>query len=337
MSQLHIGLDLGKNWFHIVGLDEHGRSVLRKKTSRAHLVNAFAQLPKAVVGMEACSGAHYFAARLRECGHDVRLIPGQFVKPYRKAQKNDFNDAEAIAEAVSRANMRFSRARSMEELELQAFHRARDRIVREYTAQGNQIRAFLLEAGISVRQGRAPLARRVQELLAADNAEVAPRLRRLIAILWERYAELERTERSLTRELEDVAKESPACRRLLTIPGVGVVTATALVSAVGDARQFRRGRDLAAWIGLVPRQLTTGGKPKLLGISKAGNPYLRRLLVHGARSALAWARYRDNRVLRWFNALRTRVHPNVAVVALANKMARISWALLTREQEFSAA
>jgi len=337
MNELHVGLDLGKNWFHFIGHDTQGRTVLQKKTSRAHLVNAFAQLPRAVIGMEACSGAHYFAAKLRELGHEVRLIPGQFVKPYRKSQKNDFNDAEAIAEAVSRANMRFSRARSMEELELQAFHRARDRIVRESTAQGNQIRAFLIEAGISVRQGRAPLARRVRELLAPDATEITPRLRRLIAILWERYAELERTEQSLTRELAEVAQSSPACQRLLTIPGVGVITATALVSAVGDAKQFRRGRDLAAWIGLVPRQLTTGGKPKLVGISKGGNPYLRRLLVQGARSALAWAQYRDNRVMRWFNALRTRVHPNVAVVALANKVARISWALLTRKEVFAAA
>jgi transposase len=336
MNALHIGLDLGKNWFHLVGLDTHGRAVLQKKTSRTHLVNTFAQLPKAVVGMEACSGAHYFAARIRELGHEVRLIPGQFVKPYRKAQKNDFNDAEAIAEAVSRANMRFSRARCMEELELQAIHRARDRIVRDRTAQGNQIRAFLLEAGIAIRQGRAYLARRVPDILT-DGTGITPRLRRLIAALWEHYQELGRIERALTRELEEVAKDSLACQRLLTIPGIGPVTATALVSAVGDAKQFRRGRDLAAWIGLVPRQFSTGGKPKLLGISKGGNPYLRKMLVHGARSALAWGRHRDNSVLRWFKALCARVHRNVAVVALANKMARISWALLTKEEVFNAA
>ena len=235
MNALHIGLDLGKNWFHLVGLDTHGRAVLQKKTSRTHLVNTFAQLPKAVVGMEACSGAHYFAARIRELGHEVRLIPGQFVKPYRKAQKNDFNDAEAIAEAVSRANMRFSRARCMEELELQAIHRARDRIVRDRTAQGNQIRAFLLEAGIAIRQGRAYLARRVPDILT-DGTGITPRLRRLIAALWEHYQELGRIERALTRELEEVAKDSLACQRLLTIPGIGPVTATALVSAVGDAK-----------------------------------------------------------------------------------------------------
>jgi transposase len=334
MSSLHVGIDLGKNTFHIVGLDERGRRVLQKRTTRAHLVTTFAQLQTKVIGMEACSGAHFFAAKLRELGHDVRLIPGQFVKPYRKAQKNDFNDAEAIAEAVSRANMRFSRARSTEELELQAIHRARDRIVCEYTAQGNQIRAFLLEAGIAIPQGRAALARRVPDLLSADNTDITPRLRRLIDILWNRYKELAQTEATLTRDLEQIAKASEPCRRLLTIPGIGAITATALVSAVGDGKQFKRGRDMAAWIGLVPRQCTTGGKPKLLGLGKGGNPYLRKMLVHGARSALAWARYRDNRVLQWFKALCSRVHPNVAVVALANKMARISWAVLTKEETF---
>jgi transposase len=330
-----VGVDLGKNLFHIVGLDARGSTVLRKKVVRSHLLETFVQIPRSVVGMEACSGAQFFAARLRELGHDVRLIPGQFVKPYRKAQKNDFNDAEAIAEATSRGNMRFSRVRSTEELELQAIHRARDRTMREYTGLANQIRAFLIEAGIAIRQGRAPLARRMSELLDTENTDVSPRLRRLLATLWEHYAELGRTEQALTRELEAVAKASEPCRRLLTIPGIGVVTATALVSSIGDAKQFRRARDLSAWIGLVPRQFTTGGKPKLLGIRKGGNPYLRKMLVNGARSALAWARHRDNSMLRWFKALCLRVHPNVAVVALANKLARVSWAILTKEEVFS--
>jgi transposase len=337
MSTAQIGIDIGKNWFHVVSMNERGKVMLQKKASRAHLITMFAQLPQALVGMEACSGAHFIAAKLRELGHDVRLIPAQFVNPFRKSQKNDFNDAEAIAEAVGRSNMRFSRARSVEELELQAFHRSRDRIVGEQTAQSNQIRGFLLEAGIAIRQGHAPLARRMADLLSADCLDITPRLRRLLALLWERYIGVTRTVKDLTRELEETAEASPACRRLLTIPGVGPVTATALVSAVGDAKQFRRGRDLSAWIGLVPRQFTTGGKPKLLGIGKGGNPYLRKLLVHGARSALAWGHTRNDRVITWFKLLCARLHPNVAVVALANKLARICWALLTREETFNAA
>jgi transposase len=336
-SNRYLGVDIGKNWFHIVGLDDHGKVVFRKKTDRAHLIPTITQLQATVIGMEACSGSHYFAARLTEVGHIVRLIPGQFVKPYRKAQKNDFNDAEAIAEAVSRGNMRFSRVRSREELELQAFHRARERVVREAVGQSNQIRAFLLEAGIAVPKSDLALGNRVAELLEREDPKISPRLRRLLQILWTRSKEIKGTQRALNAELQIVAKESDSCRRLLTIPGVGVVTATALVSAVGDAKQFRRGRDLAAWIGLVPRQLSTGGKAKLLGISKGGNPYLRRLLVHGARSTLAWGKLRDSRMLRWFKELCARVHPNVAVVALANKLARVSWAILTKEEIYSPA
>lgn len=333
----YLGIDIGKNWFHIVGLDEHRKIVFRKKTDRTHLIPTVTQLQATVIGMEACSGSHYFAARLAEVGHDVRQIPGQFVKPYRKAQKNDFNDAEAIAEAVSRGNMRFSRVRTREELELQAFHRARERIIREQVGQNNQIRAFLLEAGIAVPKSASALEGRVVELLEGDDPKISPRLRRLLHILWTRSKEIKITQRALNTELQNVAKESDACRRLLTIPGVGVVTATALVSAVGDGKQFRRGRDLAAWIGLVPRQLSTGGKAKLLGITKGGNPYVRRLLVHGARSTLAWGKLRDSRMLRRFKELCNRVHPNVAVVALANKLARVSWAILTKEEIYSPA
>ena len=333
----YLGIDIGKNWFHIVGLDEQGKVVFRKKTDRAHLIQTVSQLSAKVIGMEACSGSHYFAARLAEVGHAVRLIPGQFVKPYRKAQKNDFNDAEAIAEAVSRGNMRFSRVRSREELELQAFHRARERVIRESVGQSNQIRAFLLEAGIAVPKSESALQSRVVELLEGNDSKISPRLLRLLHILWTRSKDIKDTQRALNSELQNVAKESEPCRRLPTIPGVGIVTATALVSAVGDAKQFRRGRDLAAWIGLVPRQLSTGGKAKLLGVTKAGNPYLRRLLVHGARSTLAWGRLRDSRMLRWFKELCKRVHPNIAVVALANKLARVSWAILTKGDVYSPA
>ena len=218
-----MGIDIGKNWFHIVGLDEQGKVVFRKKTDRAHLIQTVSQLSAKVIGMEACSGSHYFAARLAEVGHAVRLIPGQFVKPYRKAQKNDFNDAEAIAEAVvSRGNMRFSRVRSREELELQAFHRARERVIRESVGQSNQIRAFLLKPASLFRKANRLCKVVWWNYSKGNDSKISPRLLRLLHILWTRSKDIKDTQRALNSELQNVAKESEPCRRLPTIPGVGI-------------------------------------------------------------------------------------------------------------------
>ncbi len=281
-----LGIDLGKNSCSVVGLDASGRVVLRRRLHRDGVVKLAAGLPGCVVAMEACCGAHHIGRRLSGQGHQVRLMSPEYVRPYVKAQKNDDRDAEAIAEAATRPTMRFVALKSEEQLDMQSLYRARDRLVGERTALINQMRAILLERGIIVPQGRRKLEVALETLLAAEEVCFSPRTRLLVEDQRAEWRELDRRILAFDEEFARQARTDEAARLLTTIPGIGPLNATALVAAIGKAETFERGRDLAAWLGLVPRQMTTGGKPKLLGISKRGNVYLRKMLIHGARAAL---------------------------------------------------
>jgi transposase len=330
MDIVTVGIDLGKNVCSMVGLDSAGRVVIRRRMKRDGVINFAKGLPSCVMAMEACCGAHHLGRVLAEQGHDVRLMSPEYVRPYVKAQKNDDRDAEAIAEAATRPTMRFVELKNQDQLDIQSLHRVRDRLVGERTALINQLRAILLERGLVAPQGRRKLQLRLNEWLAQQDLPVSPRIRQLIEDMQSEWAALDRRIEAFDREFSSQLRTNEAARRLATIPGIGVLNATALVAAVGDARTFARGRDLAAWLGLVPRQATTGGKPRLLGISKRGNRYLRKLLIHGARAVMPTLAKSATPLGAWLRSLLQRAHPNVAVVALANKLARIVWAVLNR-------
>lgn len=329
-----VGIDLGKSVFHLVGLDERGNVVAKKRFSRSQLLSYTANLPSCLIGMEACCGAHFLGAKLARQGHQVRLIPAQFVKPFVKSNKNDYIDAEAIAEAVQRPTMRFVPIKSDEQLDLQALHRVRDRLISRRTGVINQLRALLLERGTTFRKGRRYLLRQLPLILEDAEQNLSSRMRRLLEQLWQEWKSLEEQIQRSNDEIESIARQDDACQRLLAVPGIGPLVATALIAAVGNGTAFRKGREFAAWLGLVPRQYSTGGKPKLLGISKRGNPYLRRLFIHGARSVAMHLNRDEHALGTWMNRLESRAHHNVFVVALANKLARIAWAVLAKEKTY---
>ena len=330
-----LGIDLGKNVCSVVGLDDGGRVLVRRRLKRPAVIEFAGQSPGCVVAMEACCGAHHLARQLAAQGHEVRLMSPEYVRPYVKAQKNDDRDAEAIAEASLRPTMRFVPVKSEAQSDLQSLHRARERLITERTALINHLRAVLLERGIIIAQGRRKLEKALPEILA-DASGISPRIHQLIGDLREEWHMLDRRITSFDAELVSLARTDEAARRLASVPGIGTITATALVAAVGDGSAFGRGRDMAAWLGLVPRQATTGGKPRLLGISKRGNRYLRKNLIHGSRSVLPYLVRRDTPLGRWVMGLMTRAHKNT-VVALANKLARIAWAVLVRGRGFDPA
>jgi transposase len=331
-----LGIDLGKSSCSLAGLDASGAVVLRRRMRRETVVTFAAGLSPCAVAMEACCGAHHLGRALQARGHQVRLMSPEYVRPYVKAQKNDDRDAEAIAEAATRPTMRFVELKSEERLDLQTLHRVRDRLVGERTALINQLRAILLERGVVVPQGRAKLERYLAAMDAGDGLPVGSRMRALVEDMRAAWRELDRRIAAFDAEFAALARTDPAARRLATIPGIGVLSATALVAAIGDGRTFARGRDLAAWLGLVPRQATTGGKPRLPGISKRGNGYLRRLLIHGARAALPSLSGRGTTLGAWLSGLLARAHRNVAVVALAARLARIVLAVLRDGGSFEA-
>ena len=329
-----IGLDLAKNGFQVHGVDGRGKVVVRKTLRRCEVSRFFANLPPCVVGMEACGGAHYWSREVLSYGHDARLISPQFVKPYVKSNKSDRNDAEAICEAVDRPGMRFVPVKSGVQLTIQATHRIRGRLVGSRTALVNQIRGILAEFGIVIARSLASLRRRLPEVVDGDTGSLDAMTRSLIIDLWQELGEIDKRITAYDRRIRQLCSMNQACRRLCHIEGIGPVTATAMVAAAGDVRVFQNGRQFAAWLGLVPRQHSSGGRTRLLGISKRGDRYLRTLLVHGARSALVrCGRKTDSRSL-WLQKLRARRHPNVAAVALANKNARIAWALLSRGEDY---
>jgi len=328
-----LGIDLGKNSCSVVGLDDTGKVIMRRRMHRDSVIKIASGLAPCVVAMEACCGAHHLGRILRERGHQVRLMSPEYVRPYVKAQKNDDRDAEAIAEAATRPTMRFIELKSAEQLDMQSLHRVRDRLVSERTALLNQLRAILLERGIVIPQGRRKLEDHLRTLLEGQEAILSPRVWSLLNDMQAEWRALDSRIEALTDEFAAQAKTDEAARRLATIPGIGVLNATALVAAVGNAATFARGRDLAAWLGLVPRQMTTGGKPRLMGITKRGNKYLRKLLVHGARAALPSLSASATPLGKWLTSLLERAHKNTVVVALANKLARIVWAVLPDPQE----
>jgi transposase len=312
-----------------VALNGIGTPLARQKLNRAQIAAYFAKLQPSIVAMETCPGAHHLGRSLERLGHEVRLLTSQFVSPYRKSQKNDFNDTEAIAEAASRPTMRFQRVRPPEQLDLQAIHRVRERLISERTGVINQIRAFLLENGIAVATGKVQLARQLPRILAEAESCVSPRMHRLVLQLVKRWRQIDAMNQ-LTSELSEAAKSDPLAKRLLTVPGIGPIVASALVATVGNAANFRRARDLAAWIRLVPAQYTTGGKPRLLGLRYTGQVYLRCLIVHGARSVVRVRAHCDDRLGNWVAQHVRRVHINVAICAVANKIVRIAWAVLRK-------
>jgi transposase len=329
-----VGIDLGKTTFHLVALDEHGKVVERKKYSRKQLLAYTVNLQSSLVGIETCGGAHFLGKALREQGHEVRLIPAQFVKPFRKSNKNDFLDAEAIAEAVARQNMRFVPIKTDEQLDLQAMHRVRDRLVHRRTALINQIRGFLLERGITFAKGPAHLRKHMPAILEDAEQNLTPRMRNLLAQIWQEWKQLELDIESITGEIERISNEDEACKRLRQVPGIGPLVSTAMVAAVGNGAAFRKGREFAAWLGLVPRQYSTGGKTTLYGISKRGNIYLRRMFIHGARAVLLRVKYDTAGLGHWVHQLEARAPRNKVIVAIANKLARIAWSVLYRGEDY---
>jgi transposase len=325
-----IGIDVGKNWFHLIGLDSRGVIVTRQRFNRAQLLRFMSKLPPCVVGMEASCGSHHLARELSGMGFDARLMSAKFVRPFLKGNKNDYLDAEAIAEAVQRPSMRFVPIKTIEQLDLQAIHRTRSGLISRRTGVINQIRSFLQDRGITVPQGPAVLARALPALMTAEGARLSDSIKQLIRMLREQWVSINQQVDELESELRSIVERDDACKRLASIPGIGAITASAIVAAIGDGRMFRSGRDFAAWLGLVPRQHSTGGRSTLLGISKRGNAYIRTLLVHGSRCMLRFFKDPDTAIGRWAVALKSRAHANVAAVALANKQARTAWALLTQ-------
>jgi transposase len=329
-----LGIDIAKLVFHVVGMDDSGQVVLRKRLTRGALLPFIANVPPLRIGMEACGSAHYWARCFREYGHEVRLIAPQFVKAYVKSPKSDARDAEAICEAATRPTMRFVPIKRVEQQDLQALHRIRERLMNARTALVNEIRGLLSEYGIVLPQSIAKFRGLIVDRLEAEQAKLTALS---TVVFWQLYDEFLAVEKRLAyydEKLAAIGQAHPACQRLQTIPGIGPVTATALIAAIGDVTQFKNGRQLAAWLGLVPREHSTGGKPRLLGISKRGDVYLRKLLVHGARATLRWISTKHDERSQWLKALIARRGKNRAAVALANKNARIVWALLAHNQEY---
>jgi len=326
-----IGIDIGKNTFHLIGLDRRGAIALQLKVSRGQLERRIANVPCCLIGMEACSGAHHIGRQLEALGHDVRLIPAQYVKPFLKSHKNDYRDAEAIAEAVQRPTMRFVRIKTPEQMDLLALHRVRARLVGQRTAVTNQIRGFLIERGITVRQGLTPLRRALPEILSATSGPLSPRTVALIADLVADWRRLDERIATVSSDIEALAERDDSCQRLMTVPGIGPVISSAVVAAIGNGAGFKQGRDFGAWLGLVPRQESTGDRVVLGKISKRGNKYLRTLFVQAAHVVLVRRPGTARRGLwPWIVRAAKRLHRNMLVIALANKLARIAWAVLAR-------
>jgi transposase len=329
-----IGIDLGKTVFHLVGLNARGEPVVRKRFSRSQLLHFTANRKVGVIGMEACGGAHFLGRALREQGHEVRLMPAQYVKPFVKTNKSDYIDAEAIAEAVVRPTMRFVPIKSDDQLDMQSLHRVRERWVMRRTAVVNQIRGLLLERGITLRPGRRYLETALPGILEDATSRLSGALRMLLGQLKLELEQLAGRIDEADSSMVRATQENEGCRRLIAIPGVGPVTATALMAAIGNGAAFRKGREFSAWVGMVPKEVSTGGKQKLLGISKRGNAYLRRLFVQGARAVMMRRTKQSLALSRWLEKLAIRKHHNVAIVALANKLARIAWAVLAKGEVY---
>ncbi len=333
-----IGLDLAKDVCQVHGVDERGRAVLRRQLKRHQVLAFFANLDPCLVGLEACGGFHYWAREIGQCGHTVRAMAPQFVKPYVKSQKNDANDAEAISEAVQRPGMRFVPAKTVDQQSILQLHHARQLLTKMRVGLSNHMRAMLLEYGMALPKGVKTLPSRLPAILEDAGNGLGEATRALLAGLYEQWRSLRAQADRLEAQIHAWHRQNEASRRLSEIPGVGVLTATALVGTIGDAKVFKNGRGLAAYLGLVPQQRSSGGREKLLGISKRGDGYVRTLLIHGARAVIRWVRLRARAGAAtdpWLTALLGRMHPNKVACAQANKTARIAWALLARERTYA--
>lgn len=337
MNITRIGIDLAKQVFQLHGVDRDGRVLVRKQLRRAQMLAYFGKLSPCLIGMEACGGAHYWARELSKLGHDVRLMAPQFVKPYVKSGKNDVNDAEAICEAVGRPNMRFVPVKTVEQQVMQAEHRIRARLIKARTALSNEIRGLLAELGIVVPASLWKLRRALPEILEDGENGLPGSFRSLLAQMGDELRALDGNIVEYDARIAQAAREDDRIKRLLEIEGIGPVVASALVAAVGDAHQFGKGRDMAAWLGLTPNQHSSGGKSRLGGISKRGDKYVRMLLIHGARAALNAAKNKEDGRSRWVISLAARRNKNIATVALANKNARIAWSILSRGESYRVA
>jgi len=330
-----MGIDIGKNSLHVIGLDARGAIALRQKWSRGQVASRLASMAPCLIGMEACVGAHHLSRKLKALGHDARLMPAKYVRPYSKGQKNDFRDAEAIAEAVQRPTMKFVATKTAEQLDLQALHRVRERLVSQRTGIINQIRAFMLERGIAVRQGLRFLRAELPGILASRGDVLSARMVRVIEELTADWRRLDERIEGLSTEIEALARKDTGCERLMSVPGIGPIISSATVAAIGTGDVFSKGRDFAAWLGLVPRQISTGDRTILGKISKRGNRYLRVLFVQAAWVVLikpqSWERHG---LKSWIEAAKKRLHRNVLAIALANKLARIAWAVLAKCRDF---
>ena len=332
MKLIRVGVDLAKNVFQVHGVDRSEKAVWRRKLVRADWIKALlAQIdPGCEIGMEACGGAHHWARLLQAQGYSAKLIAPQFVKPYVKSNKNDANDAEAICEAMSRPSMRFVTVKTVEQQDIQAVHRVRASLVDQRKAKANQIRGLTSEYGLIAPKELLYLRASIPRWLEDQDNGLSERFRRLLRGLWQDLLAIDERVEDLDREIEQIARQDPVAVRLQQLRGIGPVTATALLATVGDASQFANGRQMAASFGLTPKQNSSGGKERLLGISKRGDAYLRSLLVHGARAVIRTAQTKTDRLSLWVMRIATTRHPNIAAVALANKTARIAWAMISR-------
>ncbi|MCB1349592.1 MAG: IS110 family transposase [Maritimibacter sp.] len=334
MTITTIGIDLAKNVFELCGLDERGEILLRRRVRRETLLRAVGKIPACVIGVEACTGAFFWQREFEALGHEVRIIAPQHVKPFGRRQKNDRNDAEAIAIAVSQPRMRFVPKKSVAQQDIQSLHRARRRMVNHRTALVSQMRGILLDRGIAFGQSITRARRMIPQIVEDTDNDLTELCREILSSLLELMAEIDERVREFDRRIDQVFRASEACQRVGRIRGVGPKTATAVIAAVGDGRDFDNGRHMAAWLGLVPRQHSSGDRTILMGISKRGDQHLRTLLVHGARAVVRTAVGKTDRFSRWVNELRERRGTNRAIVAVANKNARIIWALLARNEEY---
>ena len=331
-----VGIDLAKNVFQLHGVDRYNKAVWRRRLTRDKWLKVLLEKvePGCEIGMEACAGAHHWARQLQARGFTVKLIAPQFVKPYVKSNKNDANDAEAVCEAMSRPSMRFVAVKTVEQQDIQAAHRIRSELIGHRTAKANQIRGLVAEYGLVAPQQLARLRAAVPDWLEDAENGLTSRFRGLLNGLWNDLKTLDQRVAELDREINTIAQSNTVAKRLQQLRGVGPMVATALVATVGNVEQFANGRQMAASLGLTPKQHSSGGKDRLLGISKRGDAYLRSIMIHGARSVIRTAKQKDDRLSQWVTSLAERRHPNVAAVALANKTARIAWAMLRHHTDY---
>ena len=332
-----IGIDLAKNVFELCGLDDNGDIVLRRRVRRETVLKTVGEIPPCVVGLEACTGAFFWQRQIEAFGHEVRIIAPQHVKPFGRRQKNDRNDAEAIAIAISQPRMRFVPKKSIAQQDIQSLHRARRRMVNHRTALVSQMRGILLDRGIAFGQSITRARRLIPQIIEDTSNDLTELCREILSSLLGLMKQIDAKVHEFDRRIDQVFRSNEACQRVARIRGVGPKTATAVVAAIGDGRDFDNGRHMAAWLGLVPRQHSSGDRTILMGISKRGDQHLRTLLVHGARAVVRTAVGKNDQFSQWVNALRERRGTNRAIVAVANKNARIIWALLNRNEEYRSA